>query len=92
LFKGIKDVEKKSPTVLWILQLAQQRLVDVDNGRKYPKERLFFIDDFYTRHTFAKALKIMTNDISKVYGTVKFTDVDATNCKGTGMCISLIKY
>jgi len=90
LFKEIKDVEKKSPTALWILELAQQRLADVDNGRKYPSERLFFMDNFHTWHTFAKALKIMTNGTSKVYGTAKFTNVDAKNCKDITMAISLI--
>lgn len=43
-------VGPKSPTSLWVYQLAQQQQAPKDPNGK----RAIFTDNFYTRHVFAK--------------------------------------
>ena len=79
LFEKLKNVDKNSSTALWVLQLAHQRLLDDEGKRDYPCKRVFFMDNYYTRHTFANALAKITDGTSRVCGTIKFTNVDSTN-------------
>ena len=75
--RGLKDskiIDEKSPTALWILQLTQQ-------VKSHTSKRVFFIDNFYTRHTLASVLKHVTDEKGRVIGTIKFTNVDGTNRK-----------
>ncbi len=51
----------------------------------------FFCDNFYTRHTIGKALNAFTDGESRVIGTVKFTNVDATNRHYLSKAIELMK-
>ena len=69
------DIDKDSATALWILQMGYQTLLAKDTSGK----RLFFTDNFYTRHVLAKVLKQITDGEARICGTVKFTNVDATN-------------
>jgi len=46
-----------------------------ENGQK----RYFFCDNYYTRHVLAEKLKVFCDDGARMIGTVKFTNVDATN-------------
>jgi hypothetical protein len=39
----------------------------------------FFCDNFYTRHSLAAALGKFTDGEAKIVGTIKFTNLDATN-------------
>ena len=68
------DIDNDSPTALWILQMAYQTILAKDPNGK----RVFFTDNFYTRHILAKVLKI-TDGEARICGTVKYTNVDATN-------------
>ena len=42
-------------------------------------ETNFFSDNYYTWHVLAKCLKSMTDGKARVIGTVKYTNIDATN-------------
>ena len=75
IFDNQDDVSKDSPSALWVLMCAHQTKLAPDPSGK----RLFFCDNFYTRHVLAKCLKRMTDGEARVIGTVKFTNVDATN-------------
>ncbi len=68
-------IEKDSLSALWLLQMAHQtkRLPDPSG------KRVFFTDNFYTRHNLAHALKIMTDGEARMIGTVRLSLVDATN-------------
>jgi hypothetical protein len=69
------SIEKDSPSSLWLLQIAHQtRLVPDPSGR-----RIFFINNFYTRHQLAYALKVMMDGEARMIGTVRFSNVDCTN-------------
>ena len=68
-------IEKNSPTAMWILQMAHQTKTYQDPSGS----RVFFMDNFYTRHTLAQGLKQMTDGEAKIIGTVKFTNIDSTN-------------
>jgi hypothetical protein len=63
-----------SLTALWIMMMAHQTKIHPDPSRK----RVFFMDNIYTRHVLARALKTITQNEAKICGTVKFTNVDAT--------------
>ena len=85
--KGIKNstlIDEKSPTALWILQLAQQ-------VKSHSSKRVFFMDNFYTHHTLASVLKHVTDDKARVIGTIKFTNVDGTNRKFLKIAIERLK-
>ena len=80
-------VDKDSPRALWILQMAYQTKVYPDPSGK----RVFFTDNFYTRHTLAKELKGITDNEARLIGTVKFTNVDSTNCRFLSEAMSMMK-
>lgn len=80
-------IDKDSPTALWILQMAQQTKQFPDPSGK----RLFFTDNFYTRHTLAEVLKRITDGEARLCGTVKFSNVDATNRHYLTTAIALMK-
>ena len=50
-------VDGNSPSALWVLQMAHQTLQFPDPSGK----RVFFTDNFYTRHRLAQALKKITD-------------------------------
>ena len=70
-------VDKNSPFAIWILQMSHQTKLHKDPSGK----RIFFTDNFYTRHVLAKELKRMTDNEARMIGIIKFTNVDATNRK-----------
>jgi len=80
-------VDKDSPTALWILQMAHQTKLYPDPSGK----RVFFTDNYYTRHTLAKELKAITDNEARLCGTVKFTNVDSINRAHLTEAISLMK-
>jgi Transposase IS4 len=69
-----KDIEKGSPTALWIMMMAHQTKIFCDQSNR----QVFFMD-YYTQHILARALKFVTQGEARVVGTSKFTNVDATN-------------
>jgi sporulation protein YlmC with PRC-barrel domain len=76
IFQVCPDIEKKSASALWICQMAHQtKLYPAPNKGN----RVFFTDNFYTRHILALVLKSVTDDEARIIGTVKFTNVDSTN-------------
>jgi hypothetical protein len=68
-------IDATKASALWVLQMGLQtkRLRD-PSGR-----RVFFTDNFYTRHNLAMVLSEFTDGEGKLIGTVKYTNVDATN-------------
>ena len=80
-------VDKDSPTALWILQMAYQSKLYPDPSGK----RVFFTDNFYTHHTLAKELQAITDNEAKLIGTLKFTNVDATNRRYLSEAIAMMK-
>jgi len=69
-------IEKDSSSSLWLLQMAHQTQNFPDpSGRRF-----FFTDHFYTCHQLAHAVKMMTDGEAKMIGTVRFTNIDCTNC------------
>jgi len=71
-----KDSVADSPTALWICMMGHQT-----SSCKQPPgtKRYFFCDNFYTRHNMVTLLHAFADKESYVIGTVKFTNVDATN-------------
>ena len=80
-------VDKDSPTSLWILPMAHQTKLLPDPSGK----RMFFTGNFYIRHTLAKELKRMADNEARLCGTVKPTNVEATNRGCLAEAISLMK-
>lgn len=68
-------IEKDSPSALWMLQMAHQTKAFPDPSGK----RIFFTDNFYTRHNLAHSLKVITDGEARMIGTVRFSNVDCTN-------------
>jgi hypothetical protein len=76
VFRGSDTtIEESSASALWVVQLASQTKAFPDPSRK----RVHFMDNFYTRHSLAKALSCMTDGEARVIGTVKLTNVDGLN-------------
>ena len=71
-----KDTIADTPSALWICMMGQQT-----KNFKQPGEgkRYFFTDNFYTRHIVAERLQKFTDNEAYLIGTLKFTNVDATN-------------
>ncbi len=80
-------VDGNSPSALWVLQMAHQTLQSADPSGK----RVFFTYNFYARHRLAQALKKITDGEARLVGTVKFTNVDATNSFHLKNAIELMK-
>lgn len=76
-FDDKSEIDKDSPSALWVLMMAHQTKTLPDPSGK----RIFFSDNFYTRHILASSLKKITDGEARLIGTVKFTNVDATNRK-----------
>ena len=74
VFHNQKDVEKDSPSALWVLMMAHQTKVS-----KATSGKRLFSDKYYTRHVLAKCLKNMTDGEARIIGMVKYTNVDSTN-------------
>jgi hypothetical protein len=75
VLKGHESI-KDSPSALWILMMGHQTKLLRQNPKR---KRIFFCDNFYTRHTLAAILNKFTDEESRLIGTVKFTNVDSTN-------------
>ncbi len=67
--------EENSPSALWLLQMAHQTKSFPDPSG----HRVFFTDNFYTRHQLAHALKVRTDGEARMIGTVHFSNVDCMN-------------
>jgi hypothetical protein len=68
-------VKGESASALWVLQMAHHTKQHQDPSGK----RVFFMDNFYTRHTLGMLLKKITDGEAHLCETVQFTNVDATN-------------
>jgi hypothetical protein len=68
-------VNGESASAIWVLQMVHQTLQFPTPSSK----RYFFSNKFYTRHTLAQALKKITDGEARLMGSVRFTNVDATN-------------
>jgi hypothetical protein len=68
-------VKGESASALWVLQMSHHTKQYQDPSGK----RVFFMDNFYTRHTLGLSLKKITDGEAHLCGTVWFTNVDATN-------------
>jgi len=68
-------IEKDSPSALRMLQMAHQTKRIKDPSGK----RLFFTDNFYTRHHLAHALNVITDGEARMIGMVRLSLVDATS-------------
>jgi hypothetical protein len=71
-----KDTLADTPSALWICMMGQQtkNFKQPGDGKRY-----FFSDNFYTRHIVAERLQKFTDNEAYLIGTLKFTNVDATN-------------
>ena len=75
LENGDSKLDLLSPSATWLLMMSHLTKTFPDpSGR-----RVFFTDNFYTRHSLADKLKSMTDGEACIIGTVKFTNVDGTN-------------
>ena len=54
-------------------------------------KRVFFTDNFYTRHTHAKELQRIIDNEVRLIETVTFTNVDRTNRKHLSEAISILR-
>lgn len=61
-------IDKLSSTALWTLMLAMQEHLRRANGEH---KRVIFCDNYYTRHSFASALKIISDGKIRMIGTVR---------------------
>ena len=75
IFSTTKYIKKDSASAMWILQMAHQTKLLRDRSGK----RVFFTDNYYTRHALANVLKTITDGEARLVGTVKFNLVDSTN-------------
>jgi hypothetical protein len=68
-------IEKDSLSALWLLQMADQtkRLPDPSG------KRVFFTDNFYTRHNLAHALKIMTDGEARMIGSFRSSGLETSS-------------
>ncbi|KUF92473.1 Ankyrin repeat domain-containing protein 13A [Phytophthora nicotianae] len=67
LNQGEVHVDPKTPSALWLAMIAHQTLLlPAENGR-----RLLVSDNFYTRHTLAKAVLAITDGETRMLGTVR---------------------
>ena len=64
-------IDHTSPSALWCLMMTQQCCWD-SNG----DERLFFTDNFYTRHVLAKELRRITDNKASLIGTIRANNVE----------------
>ena len=68
-------IDSSSATATWVLMMSHLTKTNPDpSGR-----RIFFTDNFYTRHALASELKTVTDGEARLIGTVKFSNVDGTN-------------
>jgi hypothetical protein len=83
-----KDSLAETPSALWVCMMAHQtaNCKQPSGGKRY-----FFCDNYYTRHTLACALREFTDGEAHMIGTVKFTNVDATNRYYLSKAIELLK-
>ena len=68
-------VKGESASALWVLQMSHHTKQYQDPSGK----RVFFMDNFYTRHTLGLSLKKITDGDAHLCGTVRFTNIDGTN-------------
>ncbi|EGZ10404.1 hypothetical protein PHYSODRAFT_518952 [Phytophthora sojae] len=69
------NIEPKSATSLWVAMAGHQtRTYRSPSGR-----RLLISDNFYTRHTYARAISAFTDDEVRLLGTVRMNLLRSTN-------------
>ncbi|HEY9301516.1 MAG TPA: hypothetical protein VIQ31_35160, partial [Phormidium sp.] len=64
-------LDSTSPSGLWTIMMAEQCVMDTDGNK-----RVFFTDNFYTRHVIAKELDRITDGKAKLIGTVRFNNIE----------------
>ena len=74
-FDDQTEVKKDSPSALWTCMMSHATKKSEDPSG----ERVYFMDNFYTRHVLAKKVKSMTDGEARIIGTVKFTNIDGIN-------------
>ena len=87
VFQNNKFIKKDSASAMWILQMAHQCKMRRDRSGK----RVFFCDNYYTRHHLATALKKITDGEAVLVGTVKYNIVDGTNRVYLKQAINMIE-
>ena len=72
---GEKIIDHDTSTALWSLQIAQMyKMLQSPCGK-----RVIFMDNYYTRHPLGRKIKQLTNNETKIIGTVKMNLVDKYN-------------
>jgi hypothetical protein len=71
-----KDYMADTPSALWVCMMAHQM---ANYTQPTGSKRCFFCDNYYTHHRLATVLHEFTDSEAYMIGTVKFTNVDATN-------------
>jgi Transposase IS4 len=80
-------VDPASATALWCLQLAQLTRPSCTSDDK----RVVFMDNFYTRHKFAKEVKLLSLNTVHVVGAMRINYVDAINKPRVKEAMELLK-
>ena len=76
-----------SASALWSLQISKMHQVLKSPSGK----RVVFMDNYYTRHPFARKIKHLTNDEIKVIGTIKLNSLDTYNKTNVVRAIEMMK-
>lgn len=83
----ICGVAKDSASALWSLQMAHQTKKQPDPSGK----RHIFMDNFYTRHTLAEKVKVMTDGEIRITGTCRLNVINTINKVGVKKGIDMLK-
>ncbi|KUF85454.1 hypothetical protein AM588_10000940 [Phytophthora nicotianae] len=87
LNQGEVHVDPKTPSALWLAMIAHQTLLlPAENGR-----RLLVSDNFYTRHTLAKAVLAITDGETRMLGTVRQDWIGSLNKDAVADSIARVK-
>lgn len=81
-------MDKEKQSWLWSLQLANI----TQKHRTEERKRLVVTDNYYTRPSFAKAAKVMSDGEIRVIGTCRTTYVGAPNIKNILTAIAKLKH
>ena len=76
-----------SASALWSLQISKMHQVLKSPSGK----RVVFMDNYYTRHPFARKIKHLTNDEIKVIGTIKLNSLNTYNKTNVVRAIEMMK-
>jgi hypothetical protein len=82
----VSGVSKDSPSALWTLQMSHQTKKCPDPSGK----RNIFMDNYYTCHTLAKQVRVMSDDEIKITGTCQLNIIHKRNAVGIKKAIELL--